>query len=123
MQGELVGLHEAKLVEGPSGPRDDVPGKLGVFSYEGAGDPGELCLFVPNDPVQLDGRVKLRPGPGSAKLDSGFLRFTIKNANRSYAFQLEGNVTDPTDIDAFLAFAVSNDRIIRHLIEGAKLMD
>ena len=121
MKGSLVDLYRAQLVEGPSGPRGNVPGTLGVFAYDGAGKPGDLCLFAPDDPADLGGRKKLRPSPGTAEQDGDLLRFTVKDNDKPYAWRIAGTLTDPAEIEDFLAFAEANDRIIRHLLEGARL--
>ena len=122
MKGQLVSLHQAELVEGPSGPRDGVPGRLGVFSYCGAGKPGELCLFIPDDPELLGGKLKLRPGPGSATKDGSILRFVVGSTGATYIWKTDGSAADPTGTQAFLDFADKRDRIIHHLLEGARLL-
>ena len=122
MEGRLVSLDWAKLVEGPSGPRDHVPGRLGVFSYSGAGEPGDLCLFVPVDPALFSGRLKLRPGPGIVSRHGAICRLSVGNTGRSYVWETGSPITDPTEAQDFLDFAEANDRIIRHLLEGARLL-
>ena len=143
MRGSLEHLYRAELVEGPSGPRDSVLGTLGVFSYGGTGKTGALCLFKPDDSEALGGREKLRPGPGNAKRDGVFLRFTVGSGERSqmnglanapgggsanasgsgtYTWKTIGaEISDPDKTQEYLAFAETSDRIIRHLLEGARL--
>ena len=122
MEGKLSSLHRAQLIEGPSGPRGSVPGRLGVFDYSGAGKPGNLCLFAPDDPAQLGGKAKLRPGPGTAELEGGILRFTIREGGATYAWKLGEALLDEGQTEAFLTFAAANDRIVRHLLEGSALL-
>ena len=120
MRGALESLHRARYVEGPSGPRNNVPGTLGVFAYWGNERKGDMCLFKPDDPEALGGHMKLRPGPGTVTIEDSMLRLAIKNGNASYAWELSEAVTDPEEEESFLDFATANDRIIRHLLEGAK---
>ena len=122
MEGKLVNLFQAKLVEGSSGPRDAVSGTLGIFSYSGAGDPGDLCLFVPDSPERLGSKAKLRPGPGVVEQDGSLLRFTVGETGASYAWELVDPIADKEEIRAFLDFAEKRDRIIRHLLKGARLL-
>ena len=121
MRGMLSSLHRAKLVGTPSGPRSSVPGRLGIFDFEGAGE-GNICLFAPDDPEAFGGRVKLRPGPGNAQMEGDLLRFTMKGDAGSYAWQLIDEISEPQEMQDFLDYAESNDRIIRHLLEGARLL-
>lgn len=121
MRGMLSSLHRAKLVESPSGPRSSTPGRLGIFDFEGAGE-GSICLFVPNDPEAFRGRMKLRLGPGNAQMEGDLLRFTMKGDAGSYSWQLIDDISEPQEMQDFLDYAESNDRIIRHLLEGARLL-
>ena len=123
MRGVLKSLHRARYVEGPSGPRNNVPGTLGVFAYGGNERKGDLCLFKPDDPEALGGRAKLRPGPGTISIKGTALRLAIKDGNASYAWELVEAVTDPEEEQAFLDFSIENDRIIRHLLEGAQFYE
>ena len=123
MEGRLVSLYQAELVEGPSGPRERVSGTLGVFAYGGAGGVGELCLFVPDDPDLLGGKPKLRPGPGGARKESARLLLAVEKTGVSYAWEIVRPLTDPDREQAFLAYAEAQDRIIRHLLAGARLLD
>lgn len=119
MKGVLASLYRAKLVEGPSGPRPNVSGMLGVFDYSGGSErQGNMCLFAPDDPQDLGGKAKLRPGPGTARIDTDILRFTVKDDGRSYAWQLGDVIADEQEVQDYLAFAETNDRIIRHLLKG-----
>ena len=122
MEGRLVSLHWAKLVEGPSGSRDHVPGRLGVFSYGGAGEPGDLCLFAPDDSALLGGRAKLRPGPGTAAHDGDLLRFSVGTTGKSYVWEIGHPISNSAEVREFLDLVETNDRIIRHLLEGARLL-
>ena len=122
MEGHLISLHQARLVEGPSGPRDNVSGRLGVFSYRGAGKPGELCLFAPDSPALLGGKAKLRPGPGVATQDGNIVRLVVGDGGQSYVWKIGDTIADPAKTQAFLDFAEKNDRIIHHLLEGARLL-
>ena len=122
MEGRLVSLHWAKLVGGPSGSRGHVPGMLGVFTYSGAGEPGDLCLFAPDDPALLGGRIKLRPGPGTVAHDGDVLSFSVGKTGKSYVWEVGSPISSSTEIQAFLDFAETNDRVIRHLLEGARLL-
>ena len=119
MRGTLESLHRAWYIEGPSGPRADVLGTLGIFSYGGNERKGDMCLFKPDDPEALGGRMKLRPSPGTISVEGTVLRFADKDRNASYAWKLAEAVTDPEEERAFLDFAIASDRIIRHLLEGA----
>ena len=121
MRGALESLHRARYVEGPSGPRANVHGTLGVFAYGGNEWMGDLCLFKPDDPEALGGRTKLRLGPGVASVDGTTLRFTTKDGAASYAWELLETIADPEERKAFLGFAVAGDRIIHHLLEGTWL--
>ena len=120
MRGALESLHRAQYVEGPSGPRNNVPGTLGVFAYGGNERKGDMCLFTPDDPATLSGRVKLRPGPGAITVEGITLKLTLKDGNTSYAWELVETIRDPEEERAFLDFATANDRIIRHLLEGVR---
>lgn len=122
MEGRLVSLHWAKLVEGPSGSRGHVPGRLGVFSYGGAGEPGDLCLFAPDDPALLGGRAKLRPGPGVVAHDGDLLRLSLGKTGKSYVWEIGHPISNSAEVREFLDFAEANDRIVRHLLEGARLL-
>ncbi|MBO7702613.1 MAG: hypothetical protein J6S36_06920 [Eggerthellaceae bacterium] len=122
MEGKLSSLNRAQLIEGPSGPRGSIPGRLGVFDYSGAGEPGSLCLFAPDDPAQLGGKAKLRPSPGTVQLEGKILRFTIRESGKAYAWELGEAMADERQAEAFLDFASANDRIIRHLLEGSALL-
>ena len=122
MEGRLVSLYWAKLVEGPSGPRDHMSGRLGVFSYGGAGEPGDLCLFAPDDSALLGGRAKLRPGPGTAAHDGDLLRFSVGTTGKSYVWEIVSPISSSAEMQEFLDFAEADDRIIRHLLEGARLL-
>lgn len=121
MKGKLSSLYRAKLVKGPSGACREVLGSLGVFDYDGAHE-GNICLFAPDEPEALGGRVKLRPGPGAAQLEGDALRFRVKVDGRSYTWQIIDVITDPSETRAFISMAESSDRIIRHLLEGARLV-
>ena len=123
MRGTLESLHRARYVEGPSGPRADVLGTLGVFAYGGSERKGDMCLFKPDDPEALGGRMKLRPGPGTVSVEGTVLRFAAKGGNASYAWELAEAATDPEEERAFLDFAIASDRIIRHLLEGARFYE
>ena len=122
MEGHLISLHQAWLVGGPSGPRDNVPGTLGVFSYRGASKPGELCLFVPDSPALLGGKTKVRPGPGAVTQDGNIVRLVFGDGGQSYVWEIGDPITDPAETQAFLDFAETSDRIIHHLLEGARLL-
>ena len=122
MEGKLSSLHRAQLIEGPLGPRSSIPGRLGVFDYSGAGEPGSLCLFAPDNPAQLGGKAKLRPSPGTVEFEGRTLRFTIRESGKTYAWELGEALSDEGRIEEFLGFAEANDRIIRHLIEGSRLL-
>ena len=123
MRGMLESLYRARYAEGPSGPRANVLGTLGIFAYGGTEQKGDMCLFKPDDPEALGDRVKLRLEPGAASIDGTTLKFTTKDGNASYAWKLIETITDPEEEQAFLSFAIANDRIIRHLLEGARLYE
>lgn len=121
MRGILEGLYRALYVEGPSGPRPSIPGTLSTFSYGGNERMGDLCLFRPDDPEALGGRVKLRPSPGVASVEGGTLRLTVEDGGISYAWELVEEIVDSEERRDFLDFASANDRIIGHLLSGAQL--
>jgi hypothetical protein len=123
MRGTLESLHRAVYIKGPSGPRDGVRGTLGVFAYGGNEWKGDMCLFKPDDPEALGGRVKLRPGPGVVDVEGATLRLTVKGENGSYAWELVEAIADPEEERAFLDFAAANDRIIGHLLDGARFYE
>ena len=121
MRGKLSNLYRAKLVKKPSGASCEVLGRLGVFDYDGAHE-GNVCLFLPDEPQAHGGLVKLRPGPGTAQLEAGTLRFTVKDDGRSYTWQIIDVITDPSEVRAFVIVGETSDRIIRHLLAGARLL-
>ena len=123
MRGALESLHRARYVEGPSGPRNNVPGTLGVFAFGGNERKGDMCLFKPDEPEALGGRMKLRPGPGTVTIEGTALGLVIKDGNASYTWELAETVTDSEEERSFLDFAISNDRIIRHLIDGSRFYE
>lgn len=84
---------------------------------------GDMCLFKPDDPEALGGRVKLRPGPGVVDVEGATLRLTVKGENGSYAWELVEAIADPEEERAFLDFAAANDRIIGHLLDGARFYE
>ena len=123
MRGLLESLYRARYVEAPSGPRANVLGTLGIFAYGGNERKGDMCLFKPDYPEALGGRVKLRPSPGATSIDGTTLRFTTEDGNASYTWELVEAVANPEEEQAFLDFAIANDRIIRHLLEGAQFYE
>ena len=123
MRGTLESLYRARYVAGPSGPRANVLGTLGIFAYGGNERKGDMCLFKPDDSEALGGRVKLRLGPGATSVDGTTLRFTTEDGHASYAWELVETITDSEEGRVFLDFAIANDRIIRHLLEGARFYE
>lgn len=62
-------------------------------------------------------------GPGATSVDGTTLWFTTEDGNASYAWELVEAITDPEEEQAFLGFAIANDRIIRHLLDGARFYE
>ena len=120
MKGALSGLYRANHARPRAEAAAFAPGRLGVFAYDGAGK-GEVCLFVPDDPESLGGRVKARFGPGTTHVEGDALHLALKGGG-SRSWQLCDTITDPVEAQEFLDFAEAHDRIIHHLLKGSRLL-
>ena len=65
----------------------------------------------------------MRMDPGVASVEGTALQFELKDGSASYTWELVDAVTTPEEEQGFLDFAAANDRIIGHLLKGARFYE
>ena len=122
-RGKLARLYRARLCELP--PKSKLPasclgatGQLGVFAYAAGECEGHMILFLPDNPNELAGRTKLRPGPGTVRVSRGRCEFS-PDGGGPYAWLIEAELYDTSETEAFATSAAASDRVIEHLLKMA----